>query len=136
MDDGTGMAATRLDGLRSVSRYQWFVFLVVWLGWTLDAADFGLYSLVLRPALTELLGGNPPLGQIGSFGGILSMMGLLGWAFGGFVFGIIADYIGRVRALVFRSCSTACSPRCRGFRMASGISRSTASSPGSVRARN
>jgi MFS family permease len=101
MDNGTGATAARLGGLRSVSRYQWFVFLVVWLGWTLDSADFGLYALVLRPALTELLGGSPPLAQIGSVGGILSMMGLLGWAFGGFIFGILADYIGRVRALTF-----------------------------------
>jgi len=43
-------------GLRAVSAYQWLVFLVVWLGWTLDAADFGLFSLVLKPAITELLG--------------------------------------------------------------------------------
>jgi MFS family permease len=101
MSDRTGVAPQSFGGLRSVSRYQWFVFLVVWLGWTLDSADFGLYSLVLRPALTELLGGNPPLSQIGTYGGILSMTGLLGWAFGGFLFGIIADYIGRVRALAF-----------------------------------
>ncbi|HEV3185275.1 MAG TPA: MFS transporter, partial [Xanthobacteraceae bacterium] len=70
-----------------------------WAGWALDATDFGLYSLVLRPALTELLGGNPSLADIGRVGGILSMVGLLGWAFGGFMFGIIADYIGRVRTL-------------------------------------
>jgi len=95
-------------GFRAVTRYQWLVFLVVWLGWTLDAADFGLFSLVLRPALTELLG-FPAVGaldpgqlaQIGKLGGLLAMTGLLGWAFGGFFFGIIADYIGRVRALVF-----------------------------------
>ena len=101
-------AAVRGTGFRAVSRYQWLVFLVVWLGWTLDAADFGLFSLVLRPALTELLG-FPAVGaldpgqlaQIGKLGGLLAMTGLLGWAFGGFFFGIIADYIGRVRALVF-----------------------------------
>jgi MFS family permease len=101
VSEGTSATAIGSSGWRSVSRYQWLVFLVVWLGWTLDAADFGLYSLVLRPALTELLGGNPSMAQIGSVGGILSMMGLLGWAFGGFLFGIIADYIGRVRALAF-----------------------------------
>jgi len=101
MSHGTSITADRIGGLRSISRYQWFVFLVVWLGWTLDSADFGLYSLVLRPALTELLGGNPPLALIGTYGGILSMMGLLGWAFGGFLFGVIADYVGRVRALAF-----------------------------------
>jgi MFS family permease len=101
-------AVMRATGWRAVSRYQWLVFLVVWLGWTLDAADFGLFSLVLKPAMTDLLGisttGAPDPAQlalIGKTGGLLAMTGLLGWAFGGFVFGIFADYIGRVRALVF-----------------------------------
>ncbi len=97
--DRSAVAGGRIGGLGAISRYQWLVFLVVWLGWTLDAADFGLYSLVLRPALTELLGGNPPMALIGTYGGLLSMMGLLGWACGGFIFGIYADYVGRVRAL-------------------------------------
>lgn len=97
-----------LTGWRAVSRYQWLVFLVVWLGWTLDAADFGLFSLVLKPAMTDLLGISSTavpdpaqLALIGKTGGLLAMTGLLGWALGGFVFGIFADYIGRVRALVF-----------------------------------
>ena len=96
-----GAAVAQLGGLRAISRYQWLVFIVVWLGWSLDAADFGLYSLVLRPAVTELLGGNPTMAQLGSVGGLLSMVGLLGWAIGGFLFGTIADYIGRVRALTY-----------------------------------
>ena len=99
--DRSGAAVAQVGGLRAISRYQWLVFVVVWLGWTLDAADFGLYSLVLRPAVTELLGGNPSMAQIGRAGGFLSMTGLLGWAAGGFLFGTIADYIGRVRALTY-----------------------------------
>jgi len=99
--DQSGTAAAGLGGIRAVSRYQWLVFLVVWAGWTLDAADFGLYSLVLRPALIDLLGGNPALTDIGKYGGLLAMAGLFGWAIGGFVFGILADYIGRVRVLAF-----------------------------------
>jgi MFS family permease len=70
----------------------------VWAGWTLDAADFGLYSLVLQPALKELMV-NPTAADIGRVGGLVSTAGLLGWAFGGFTFGMIADYIGRVRTL-------------------------------------
>jgi MFS family permease len=104
----SGAAVAQLGGWRAISRYQWLVFLIVWAGWTLDAADFGLFSLVLRPALTELLGlnatgnlGPAELAQIGKVGGLLSMSGLLGWAFGGFLFGILADYIGRVRTLMF-----------------------------------
>lgn len=99
--------AASSNGWRAVTGYQWLVFLVVWAGWTLDAADFGLFALVLRPALINLLG-FPATGalepaqaaQIGKYGGLLIMTGLLGWAAGGFIFGILADYIGRVRALM------------------------------------
>ncbi len=101
-------ATAGLSGWRAITPYQWLVFLVVWAGWTLDAADFGLFSLVLKPAITELLGipaagalDKGQLADIGKYGGLLAMAGLLGWAFGGFIFGIIADYIGRVRALMF-----------------------------------
>jgi MFS family permease len=94
-----GAAEASLSFPRGLTRYKRTVFLVVWAGWALDATDFGLFSLVLRPALTDLLGGNPSMADIGRVGGFLSMAGLLGWAFGGFMFGIIADYIGRVRTL-------------------------------------
>lgn len=92
-------AAASVGFPRGLTRYQWTIFFVVWLGWALDATDFGLFSIVLKPALTELLGGNPSPAAIGRVGGILAMAGLLGWAFGGFFFGIIADYVGRVRTL-------------------------------------
>jgi MFS family permease len=99
----TTRAVESVDGplgfLRGFTRYQWLVFFVAWAGWSLDATDFGLFSLVLRPALTELLGGSPSIADIGRVGGILSIVGLLGWSLGGFGFGIIADYIGRVRTL-------------------------------------
>jgi MFS family permease len=86
--------------VRDITRYQWMVFLIAWLGWSLDNTDFGLFALVLRPAATELLGGHPSAADIGRVGGILSMAGLLGWALGGFAFGIIGDYVGRVRTLM------------------------------------
>ncbi len=60
----SAVANGRVGGFAAISKYQWLVFLVVWLGWTLDSADFGLYALVLRPALNELLG-NPPLAELG-----------------------------------------------------------------------
>lgn len=99
MGESTQTASGPLSFVRGFTRYQWMVFLVVWLGWTLDGTDFGLFSLVLKPALTDLLGGNPSIADIGRVGGLLAMVSLLGWAIGGFFFGIIADYIGRVRTL-------------------------------------
>jgi len=97
--DGATVAVRPLSWIREITPYQWRVFLVVWLGWILDSTDFGLFSFVLRPALTELLGNQASLADIGRIGGVLSMVGLLGWAVGGFVFGVIADYVGRVRTL-------------------------------------
>jgi len=92
-------SAGGLSWMRDITRYQWMVFLVAWLGWALDSTDFGLFNIVLRPAVTELLGGQATVAQIGKAGGWLSMAGLLGWAFGGFFFGIVGDYIGRIRTL-------------------------------------
>src|SRR2546429_7994871 len=79
----TGETAGQLAFVRSFTGYQWLVFFVVWAGWSLDATDFGLFSLVLRPALTELLGGSPTIAEIGRVGGVLSTIGLLGSAVGG-----------------------------------------------------
>jgi MFS family permease len=93
-----GTRAPRVS-LRDITSYQWLVLFVAWAGWSLDITDFTLYGLVLRQALTELLGGSPTMAQIGSVGGLLTTIGLLGWAFGGFLFGIVADYLGRVRTL-------------------------------------
>jgi MFS family permease len=93
-----GSRAPRFS-LRDITNYQWVVLFVAWAGWSLDITDFTLYGLVLRQALTELIGGNPTMAQIGSVGGLLTTIGLLGWAVGGFFFGIVADYLGRVRTL-------------------------------------
>jgi len=98
---GQTTTATGWTWVREISRYQWMVFLIAWLGWSLDNTDFSLFALVLHPALTELIGGHPTAADIGRVGGILSMAGLLGWAFGGFIFGILGDYFGRVRTLMF-----------------------------------
>ena len=94
-----GAGPGRSHWVRDITAYQWLVLFIAWAGWSLDITDFTLYGLVLRQALTELLGGNPTMAQIGSVGGLLTTVGLLGWAVGGFCFGIVADYIGRVRTL-------------------------------------
>jgi MFS family permease len=113
--EATQGRAGRLAGPATIDRYRRTVFLVCWLGWALDTTDFNLFGLVLRPALTELLGGQPTLAQIGAVGGYLSMVGLLGWAFGGFLFGIVADYLGRVRTLALSILVYSVFTACQGF---------------------
>ena len=96
------------------------VFLIAWLGWSLDNTDFNLFALVLRPALTELLGGNPSIAEIGRVGGVLSMVGLLGWALGGFCFGVVGDYIGRIRTLALSVVMVAIFTALQGFSPGAG----------------
>ena len=63
------------------------------LGWMLDAMDVMLYSFVL----TYLMGA---FGMSKATGGLLNSLTLVASAIGGFFFGIIADRIGRTRALM------------------------------------
>ena len=56
--DTTVVAERRVGWLAEITRYQWLVLFVAWAGWALDAMDFNLYSLVLRPAVTELTAYN------------------------------------------------------------------------------
>jgi MFS family permease len=63
------------------------------LGWMLDAMDVMLYSLVLAYLIREFAMGK-------STAGFLISVTLVASAIGGFLFGVIADRIGRTRALM------------------------------------
>lgn len=86
--------------VREVSRYQWLVLAVAWLGWVFDSMDGTLYSLVQKPSMTELMGPNATEATISFYSSAVFSATLVGWALGGVIFGIIADYIGRTKALV------------------------------------
>ena len=83
-----------------VSRYQWLVLAVAWLGWVFDSMDGTLYSLVQKPSMTELMGPGAAEATISFYSSAVFSATLAGWALGGVIFGIIADYIGRTKALV------------------------------------
>jgi MFS family permease len=82
-----------------ITKYMWLVLITTMLGWGLDATDGTLYSMVVQPAMKELLGASATPAQIGYYGGLNIAMYLVGWAVGGIAFGILADYFGRVRIL-------------------------------------
>src|SRR4051794_21672225 len=85
-----------------ITKTQWLVLLGTTMGWALDGFAGSLYALVLGPAMTELL---PNSGiavngaSIGLYGGLTVALFLFGWGTGGILFGILADYFGRVRVL-------------------------------------
>ncbi len=88
-----------------VTRYQWVVLFVAWLGWVFDAMDATIYAIVLHPALQELLhtgaaNGDVTAERIGWYGGLVFSIFLIGWAIGGIGFGLAADYFGRTKTLI------------------------------------
>src|ERR1041385_169239 len=62
------------------------------MGWLLDAFDVMLYALVLK-SVSEELGLTPPQA------GLMASLTLAASAVGGLIFGVIADKLGRTRAL-------------------------------------
>jgi MFS family permease len=78
-----------------ISRYQWSVLVATTLGWGLDGFDYSLFTQVAGPATTELLGQPSTF-----FSGLAVTVFLTGWAVGAICFGVIADYVGRVRVLI------------------------------------
>ena len=78
-------------------------FWAAWGGWTMDGMDSFIYSLVLVPALRELLpksGIANTTGNVGYYGSLLFALFMVGWGTG-MVWGPIADRFGRVRTMMF-----------------------------------
>jgi MFS family permease len=77
-------------------------FWAAWGGWSMDGMDSFIYSLVLVPALTDLLprSGIPATpGNVGYYGGVFFTLFLIGYGMA-LVWGPIADRFGRVRTMM------------------------------------
>ncbi|MBI5386894.1 MAG: MFS transporter [Verrucomicrobia bacterium] len=79
-------------------RAQWLVLTAAFLGWMFDGVEMGIFPIVARPALQEMLGTQADQ-QVGPWMGYITALFLLGAASGGLVFGWLGDKIGRVRAM-------------------------------------
>src|SRR5271167_1865764 len=78
-------------------------FWAAWGGWSMDGMDSFIYSLVLVPALTDLLprSGIPATtANVGFYGGLLFALFMIGWGVA-LIWGPIADRFGRVRTMMF-----------------------------------
>jgi MFS family permease len=87
----------------SLSPNQVRSFWAAWGGWTMDGMDSFIYSLVLVPALQDLLPrsgiANTPA-NVGFYGASLFALFMVGWGTG-MIWGPIADRFGRVRTMMF-----------------------------------
>lgn len=81
------------------TRQQWLVLGAAWIGWVFDSMDSTLFAMIMPSSLQDVLGSSVSKAQIASHGGIIMAIFLVGWAVGGTLFGILADYIGRSKTL-------------------------------------
>src|SRR5262245_21904109 len=82
----------------ATSRGQWLALTAALLGWMFDGAEMGVFSMVGRPALSDLMGPTPE-SVVGLWLSVITAGFLVGAATGGVLFGWLGDRIGRVRAM-------------------------------------
>jgi MFS family permease len=97
------MSTATLDGTqpwyRSLDANQWKTMIASNIGWMFDGYETFALILVVAVALKQLL--DPSLAaQIPAYAGTIIGITLLGWGIGGFIGGVLADYIGRRRTMI------------------------------------
>ena len=78
-------------------------FWAAWGGWTMDGMDSFIFSLVLVPALRDVLpnsGIQATTANVGYYSGLLFALFMIGWGVA-LVWGPVADRFGRARTLMF-----------------------------------
>lgn len=81
------------------SRGAWMALIAALLGWLFDGAEMGVFSMVGRSAVQDMLGPTATENDIGFYFGVIIAVFLVGAATGGVLFGWLGDRIGRVRAM-------------------------------------
>lgn len=89
----------------SQTRSRNMALLAAFLGWMFDGFEMGLFPLIGRPALNDLLAGSYPAdqlaGAVDNWFTVIIATFLVGAATGGVFFGWLGDRIGRVKAMTF-----------------------------------
>ena len=85
---------------RALNRTHWNTLLASNLGWVFDGFEAYALILTVAVALAQLL---PPArhSQIPAYAGAIIATTLCGWAVGGMSAGVLADYIGRKRTMIY-----------------------------------
>ena len=78
---------------------RWTALISAGLGWMFDAMDLQIFTLILFPSVSDLIGSRDP-GLVAWTGGIILACKLVAWGLGGIVFGVVADRIGRSRTMI------------------------------------
>lgn len=85
---------------RALTASQWRTLAAANLGWLFDGFETYALFLTVAPAMRSLLAPEQS-GQIPAFAGMVVAITLAGWGIGGLIGGVLADYIGRKRTMIF-----------------------------------
>jgi len=83
-----------------ITRYQWLVLFIASAGWAFDVFEGQIFVVTMRDAMPSLLGVGKEHELVSKWNDWAFGSFLLGGAFGGVLFGILADRIGRSRTMV------------------------------------
>ena len=83
----------------SLTPGHWKILSASFLGWIFDGYETYALISVLAPALLALLPAEEHA-RLPEFAGLAIGLTLLGWAAGGMIGGIVADYVGRKRMML------------------------------------
>src|SRR5713226_1875353 len=85
---------------RALSRRQWHTLAAANLGWLFDGYEAYALLLTVGVAFRQVL---PPSSYpaIPFYSGVTLAVTLLGWGTGGILGGIVADYLGRKRTMIY-----------------------------------
>ena len=96
----TDVTAGTQPWYKSLTRSQWRTLIATNLGWLFDGYEVYAVFLTVGPAMRSLL--DPAqYPQIPAYAGTVVAITLFGWGVGGFCGGILADYIGRKRTMIY-----------------------------------
>jgi MFS family permease len=96
----TDIAGGATPWYRTLTSSQWRALIATNLGWLFDGYEAYALFLTVGPAMHSLLQ-SAQYPQIPAYIGMVVAITLLGWGIGGFIGGILADYIGRKRTMIY-----------------------------------
>jgi MFS family permease len=95
-----GAASQPGSAAEPITFYHWLVVFFASCGWLFDCMGQRIFVLSREPALRELLGATASDDKVKYWGGIATLLMMVGWATGGILFGMMSDRYGRVKAMV------------------------------------
>ena len=93
-------AASPARWYHGVNRYQWLVLVIASAGWVFDAYEGQVFNLTRNDLLTDILQAAHDAPQVRRYGDVFLGVFLAGGAFGGILFGSLADRWGRKPVMV------------------------------------